>query len=298
MRSTLIFAAFLVACNGPSTNDDDDSGVVVDPFEVYINTTATATGDHTCYDPASETWNSQTVDTDKIADYPFGGIVADFETEDAVPDATVDVWLADEFDGAPDATGVSDTNGAVTITLPSCQAMTYRTTTDPVAEETKDTFEAHQIFDVPSSGTIDEDLNSVSTITYRLIPSLLGVSVDDDKGVIAGTAFDCNGEAIEGAQVIVKSASGSIEEGVTVNYFRENFPNRDQLETSADGLWVASNVPEGTLTIELYTYNGTDYDLIGATEVPSLASSINISNIYEGFGDGVRYPDGCLVAAQ
>ena len=102
--------------------------------------------------------------------------------------------------------------------------------------------------------------DSVSRVTYQLIPSLLGVSVDEDKGVIAGTAFDCNGEEIEGAQVIVKDANGDIPDDLVVNYFRDSFPNRDQLWTSADGLWVAANVPEGELTIELYIYNGTDHD--------------------------------------
>ena len=297
MRISPLALALLVGCSGGTSEDETtDTGEVVDRFSQFINTTETATGDRSCYD-GSGTWLTQDVDASTVASYPFGGTVADFETDDPVPDALVEVWLDDVYDGAPDVTGTSDNNGAVAIDLPSCQPFTYKVTTDPVAEETKDTYEAHQVYDVPTGTDIQDALNSVSTITYRLIPSLLGVSVDADKGVIAGTALDCEGNEIEGAQVIVKDADGNIPDSLVVNYFRDSFPNRDQLYTSADGLWVAANVPEGTLTVELYVYNGTDYDLIGATLVPSLADSINISNIYEGYGDGVKYPESCLVAA-
>lgn len=294
MRLGTLLILSLVACSGSGngntdeTTDSGDDGVTFDDF---INTTVSPTGTHDCFSPGSD-WNTQTVDSTLVADYPFGGIVADFEEDEPVADANVEIWLGDAVDGAADITATSGSDGTLNIDLPSCQAMTYRvTTTDG---NTKDTYEAHQIYDVPSGGTHNDSLNSVSRVTYQLIPGLLGVTIDEDKGVIAGTAFDCNGSEIEGAQVVVKDSSGNIPESLVVNYFVDSFPNRDQLHTSADGLWVAANVPEGELTVELYTYNGTDYDLIGATVVPSLADSINISNIYEGYGNGVKFPDSCL----
>lgn len=295
MRLDIILLASLVACSGGGDDNSDDnntdsgsSGVSLADF---IYTTETASGSRDCYTPG-DAWNSQTVDESLVADYAFGGVVEDFESGDPVV-REVEFWLGDSVDGAADITATSSADGTLNINLPSCQAFTYRTSSSD--GEAKVTYEAHQIYDVPAGGSISDALNSVSDVTYRLIPSLLGVSVDSDKGVIAGTAVDCNGDAIAGAQVVVKDANGNIPESLVVNYFVDSFPNRDQEWTSADGLWVAANVPEGELTVELYVYNGSGHDLIGATTVPSVADTINISNAYEGFGDGVKYPDGCLV---
>jgi hypothetical protein len=294
MRLHAILFTSLVACSGggDETTDEttEDTGSTGNALETFIYTTETATGSRECYTPGDE-WNTQTVDASLVSDYTFGGVVEDFESGDAVV-RDVEFWLEDSVAGAPDITATSASDGTLNVSLPSCQPFTYRTSSDD--DSAKITYEAHQIYDVPEGGNISDSLNSVSDITYRLIPSILGVSVDADKGVIAGTAFDCNGDAIENAQVVVKDANGEIPEALVVNYFVDSFPNRDQEWTSADGLWVAANVPEGDLTVELYIYNGSGHDLIGITTVPSVADTINISNVYEGFGDGVKYPDGCL----
>ena len=73
----------------------------------------------------------------------------------------------------------------------------------------------------------------------------------------------------------------------------ESFPNRDQHFTSPDGLWVASNVPAGTLRVELWASVGGTPTLLGATVVESEAGSINIANIFSGYGDGTKYPSVC-----
>jgi hypothetical protein len=191
---------------------------------------------------------------------------------------------------------VTNTNGEISVTLPTCEPFTYKTATNPDLEQTVDTFEAHQIFGPDADGTVDSEYNSVSDATYKIIPSLLGVSVDPDKGVIAGTAFDCADTDIEGAQVVVKDAAGNIPESLVVKYFVDKFPNRDQPYTSPDGLWTAINVPEGDWTVEMYVYDSASSTnrLIGSTVLTVYANSINISNIYTGYSDGVKYPAECL----
>ena len=73
--------------------------------------------------------------------------------------------------------------------------------TDPLLEETKPTYEFHSIYGYQEDETLaGEEFNSVSEVTYRIIPSLLGVSPDPDKGIAAGTAYDVNGDNVEGAQ--------------------------------------------------------------------------------------------------
>ena len=86
---------------------------------------------------------------------------------------------------------------------------------------------------------------------------------------------------------------GNIPESLTVNYFVENFPARDQKWTSPDGLWVAANVPAGNLRAEMWGVVDGELRLLGATELFSEKDSINISNIFAGYGDGVKYPAAC-----
>ena len=125
--------------------------------------------------------------------------------------------------------------------------------------------------------------------------SLLGVTPDSDKGIIAGTAFDCNEEKIEGAQVVVRDDDGNIPETLIVKYFVDEWPNRYQEWTSADGLWVALQIPEGHYYVEMWGLVSGELALPGKTELSIFTDSINISNIYSGIETGVKYPDSCLV---
>jgi hypothetical protein len=287
----------LCACAGggdtdTDTTDDTNTNDGPPVFEDFINTATLPTGDGACF---TGTWLTQNLDATKVGTSPSAGQVLDFQEDTPVPDATLTLWYNDTVAGDPDTSGLSNTNGEVAVTLPTCQPFTYKTATNPDLEQTVDTFEAHQIFGPDVDGTVDATYNSVSDATYKIIPSLLGVSVDPDKGVIAGTAFDCNDAEIEHAQVVVKDAAGNIPESLVVKYFQDKFPNRDQPDTSPDGLWTAINVPEGDWTVEMYVADGAGgHTLVGSTVLTVYANSINISNIYTGFSNGVKYPAECL----
>jgi hypothetical protein len=293
--SWLLLASIgLGACTKADDTDtdvEDTGGPKV--FEDYVNTTDAPTGDLACY---TGTWLSQAVDAGKVTIGPSVGQVLDFESDNPVGDATVKAWYDDTVEGEVDTTGVTDTDGNIALDLPICQPFTYETQTNPDLGDTVDTFEAHQIYAPDGDGSVDATYNSVSDTTYKLIPSLLGVTVDDDKGVIAGTAYDCDETPIEHAQVIVKDAAGNIPQSLLTSYFEEKFPTRDRDDTSADGLWTAVNVPEGDWTVEMYVYDEASGGpkLIGSTVLTVYPQSINISNIYTGFSDGVKYPAECL----
>ncbi|MCO4744774.1 MAG: carboxypeptidase regulatory-like domain-containing protein [Proteobacteria bacterium] len=269
---------------------DTDTGSI---FTWYVNTTEPPTGTHTCHTPGSS-WLTQSVDSARVDDFPFSGIVADFETEDPVSGATVELRLNDEVGGSADRSAVSGSNGELSLSVPSCLPLTYRVATDALQDETRVSYTVHQVFHLPNA-TIGGSLNSLSTITYRLVPSLLGVSVDADKATVWGTVRDCAGQPYAGAQLLVRGSGGAVLEPVSTHYFRDRFPNRDQLETSADGHWLAANVPSGPVTIEAYVYNGSGYDLLGATEVTVVADAVMFSDITTGYGSGVVYPPSCLV---
>jgi hypothetical protein len=300
MRPTPCLALLAVLAIGCGKDTDDSSATddtgpdTSDPLDRYIHPTDEAVGDFSCFTPGAA-WLTQEVDAAKVVPRTLHAMVEDFEDNFGVNEADVEIWYGDTFSGTPDVTGSSDSAGSVDLEVPTCQALAYMTSTDPLEERTVDTQEAHQIYGYVEEGTLlEDDLNSVAQSTYTLIPSLLGVSLDDDKSVIAGTAYDCNGDPIQNAQVVVVDSAGDFPESLVTNYFIEEWPVREQPATSEDGLWVAMNVPEGAWTVQLWALIGGVEVLLGATELESFAGGINISNIYTGYGDGVYYPESCL----
>jgi len=283
------------ACDDTTPTDPDD-GTEVDTgpktFEDFIYVTETPKGDLSCY-KAGDPWIEQNVDESKIGMVSsVSGTIEDFQDDSPVLEANLLVWYDDVAGGAPDADDVSDQSGNVTLDLPTCTAIAYKTATPPDLDATVDTYEAHQVFG--ADGVWDPFL-SVSQTTYKLIPGILGLKVDPGHAVIAGSAYDCAGGKIENAQVVVKrKGTDEISQEGVVKYFEEEFPNRSREWTSADGLWNAINVTDGEYEVELWVYNGTDHEKIGATVVKIVPDSINISNIYVGHGDGVKYPDSCI----
>jgi hypothetical protein len=297
LAATLLLSA--IACGDKDEAGGDDTAAT-DIFSEVITLTEETSGTLTCYTPG-EAWITETPDASCQDTVTASGVVEDFETEDGVEDATVEIFFSDSVSGSADSVVTSDGDGNFSgATVPTCTPFSYQTSTDPDLDATKVTIEAHQIFDPLDKGETELDVtfNSVSSDTYAVIPALLGVSVDPELGIIAGTAYDCDGTELEGAQVIVRGADGEYAETQQVHYFVNDFPNRDQPYTSEDGLWVAINIPPGVVTVELWALSGGELVQIGATELEMYADVINISNIKIGYGDGVFYPTDCLSACQ
>ena len=306
MRNALVFLALgFVACtdgNGTDTDDDSDTTAINETpqettdrqfSEMITLDTSAIVGDGQCW-ATGDAWLTQTVDIALQVDEDRVALVADFQSDDAVPGATLSIYDNDDLSGVADTIIVTDTGGEAEITAPSCSPIGVKV----IKEGTKDTYESHQIFE-PIAVNDDGTVNSVSVATFTLIPALLGVSVDSDKSVVAGTVYDCNGDPIEGAQVVLRDADGNIPFSLVMNYFVEDFPDRDQIGTSPDGLWIAINVPDGVWTAEAYISDGAGgHEMVGTTELTAFPNTIGISNIYWGYDGGIRYPDSCLVVAQ
>lgn len=303
MHSMMILALSLLACGD---KDGDDSGLTGDGgggdggstggvFEDYINVDQAPAGDlDSCWDGTN--WVVQTPVSAYQVDVAAYGTVADFETGDAVPDATLELWWGnDPTAGVADYQVTSDASGEADTTWKTCTPIAYKASTDPALDETVDTYEVNQV-EPYTEGVLETEFNSVSSTTYAIIPALLGVSPDSDKGVIAGTAYDCGGEPIEGAQIVITDDEGNIPESLVTKYFVDEFPNRDQPWTSEDGLWVAINVPSGEWNIDMYVFDpkAGAHKLVGRSRAPIFTESILISNVYTGFEDGIRYPDICV----
>lgn len=287
-----ILLAFL-ACSGDEgkTDDSTNTGNSGPVFEDYVNSQVTYSGDTTCYN--GEWLPAPTFCEGCQTDQTLAGLVNDFEKDEPVADASVEFYFNDTVNGTPDVSMDADSNGQFTATVPVCQPIGYKTYTPVDWNQTRDTYEVHQVWGYETSGTLNETVNSVSISTSKSIPALLGVEWTTGTGIIAGTAFDCNEDPITGAEVIVKAADGSIVDA-DIFYFVDEFPNQNQAETSEDGLWVVVNVPTGTWNVEMYGWDGSTHVLLGATTLEIKADSVNISNIYTGHEDGIAYPASCL----
>lgn len=305
---TLTAALALAACGGTTatdtTDDTSDTNVADDGFNG-----AASAADFTCFTPAGTfdavTWATQ--GTPKAAStVTVNGLVNDFEQEEPRTSRVVSLWYDDTVEaGSPDITQENDSSAKVTLAdTPTCQPLSWLVAEKTGLEEAKDTFKAHQIYGEGSGGTFDAEFDSVSIDTYRLIPTIVGISIDPTKGVIAGTMYDCSRDPdtqpsvdagkVEGVRIRVKDLQGNEPTGIDIKYFVENFPDRDQPWTSEDGLWGAFNVEPGVWRVEAYAKIDGEEVVLGGTQLTTYADSINIANIYAGFPDGVKYPEACL----
>jgi hypothetical protein len=292
---------------GTSADDTDDTTTEAPP-ENELSLTDAPTGDFSCFTPAASydeaTWLQQTVDPAKAGQVrSVDGVVKDFETEDPRTHVEVRLWNDDVIDGPPDVFLQADPDGGVDIDAPVCQPLSYLSYPDPALDEARPTYKAHQVYGFTDS-TVSAEYISVSNDTYNVIPAILGISVDPNKSIIAGTAFDCtrspdtlsdiDAGKVQNVEVVVRNIDGSIPEGVKVRYFVENFPDRDQQHTSFDGLWTAVNVPPGDIRVEMWGLIDGTPKLLGAAQLRSEASSINIANVFAGY-NSVKFPDSCLL---
>ena len=228
----------------------------------------------------------------------MNGTVEDFQTGDSVEELKVEIFQRNEVAGVPDFTGETDINGVVSTAMPTCAPFTYQVQDpNPAADQTRRTIQAHNVLAYATTSTVNFGLNSVSSSTYALIPAIFGVNPAPGLGIVAGRTYDCDEDNLEGMQVVVKTSEGQIPAGMLSGYFVDEFPSKEQLETSADGLWLLMDVPPGMMTVEGYVYNGSSYDLVATTEIEVLADSINIASLYAGLSDGVKYPSTCLEEA-
>jgi len=295
--SYLAMMVLTLGC-GTDTNEESQTDVISDvglTFTDFVNVVDSPVGDFTNFEGGYvDEWLTQQVDPDAQMEIVLVGQTTDFETGDPVSEATVEVFGSNEIIGSADQALESDADGKVEGMMMTCTPFAYRVSTDPDLGDTKVTMQINEILDPDSIDPVVFD--SVSSATYQVMPSLLGVSPDDEDGIVAGGAYDVNGDPVEGAQIIIVNDEGAVPDGLVVKYFRDEFPNRDQEWTSADGLWVAIDVPPGEWNIEMYVADGGDgHVLMGSTSVSVVADSINISSVFTGYGDGIRLPESCKI---
>lgn len=307
----LLAALVLAACSGDDKDtdatDDTDDTTPVEDAENELSLTEEATGDWSCFTPAASydeaVFLSQTIDPAKVTTMSIDGQVLDFEEDEPRTNVDVRLWFDDVSTGQPDAAQQADGDGKVDLEAPSCQALSYLAYPDPLLDEARPTYKAHQVYGFQEGGAFEAEYISVSTNTFLVVPAIVGITPDPTKSTIAGTAFDCTRQPdtlseveagkVRNVEIVIRDLQGNKVPGVFVRYFVEKFPDRDQPHTSADGLWTAINVPEGEYRVEMWGLINGEERILGATTLKTYADSINIANVFGGY-NGVKYPDGCL----
>ena len=305
---SLVLLMSAVACSDKEDSSGGDTGTTGGGggggggnIADYINVTDAPVGNLSCFS-AADGLGTESAAPGCVGERQMSGSVLDFQEGDPVDEATVELFFGDSITDSspPDVVYESDPNGLFTGSVMACSPFTYRVSTDPALELTKVTIESHDV--MPNEGptiAASHELNSVSSVTYALIPNLLGLSPDVTKGIVAGRAYDCDGQNLQGAQVVVHDGAGNIPEGVVVKYFVDEFPSRSQFSTSADGLWIIMDVPEGSWTVDGYVADGMGgHSLVASTQLRVLPDSINISSIYTGISDGIKMPEQCLTSCN
>ena len=193
------------------TDTDTDSHLTV--FETP--TTGSGTELSTCYG-FDEGWKDRGVNPD--CEGAAGKVwLTDFETGDAVEAVMVDMHAGDGTGTEIEASDETNANGRVNVDAASCRATTWVAN---AGEGMSKTITQHVLLQDEQ----DLDLVQMSQTTTSIIPSLLGVTVDEEKGIVMGRVMGCLRDPVQASQVFVRNGEGAIEGAENVYYFVDNFP--------------------------------------------------------------------------
>ncbi|NMC69719.1 MAG: hypothetical protein GYA57_06575 [Myxococcales bacterium] len=223
--------------------------------------------------------------------------VEDFEDEYRVPGVTLELFFDNVVDETPDLTvGPTDASGEVSgvAGLPARGLIAYRATggTSPTTGAAQRTTVEYDVECPDADGGRVRAL-SISDSTYRLIPTILGITPDADHAIIAGAFQDCADPPDEVEGIVARLLDASRQDCHVLNprecyarYFVDEFPSRidNQPYSSPDGLYAIAQVPPGDWVLEIrgrLTAATTEfpYDLLGRKEVHAIADAIVIVDV-------------------
>lgn len=186
-------------------------------------------------------------------------IVTDFQSDQAVPNATVKVF-PNQMDSAPFATQTADTDAHLTVMIP---AGTKRFGYKMESMNALPTFLLNQKLDDPTltpqppgtcmdgTNTVPcrDEIQSVSNATAATLPALIGQTRIVGTGVVAGALRDCQNHEISGFIATMSSTPTTATPlmGSEAYYFDPSVSlpvnHRRAQFGSADGLFMIIQVP-------------------------------------------------------
>jgi hypothetical protein len=161
------------------------------------------------------------------------------------------------------------------------------------APPTKPAVEFDRVVRPTSTGL--QDVMTISTKTYNLVPGIVGFSPDATLGLVAGKAQDCAAVGVAGIAAHIASEHLTVAPAsfcgaesihrVGTFYFKDNFPANGETDTSEDGLWALANVPVGNATVFGFSNTQGTKTQVGYTQGVSLADTITIVDLVVTIGD-------------
>ena len=308
-KLTFLALLSLVACGDHTT--DDTSGNVGDgggsgqtgaSIEDYINVTVPPSGAifngdaNGCFD--GETWleDEQTanLDANKLGwEVSMTGTVVDQQTGDEIDDANVHLWFDNYPIGTPDVEETTNAAGTFGSPFPSCQPVAYKVFSEAKSGGVKETYAVNKV-EAWAETKKNVSFPAWSSTSYAKVPQLLGFSPDFDKGVATGQVLDCRSKPVTGAQVVAVSPDNYIPESLGTYYYIDGRVSRNQLWTSADGNYLAVNIPPGDWRLQAWVADGAGgFIMIGQSLAPITANAVNVVNIFTAYKEGIVYPANC-----
>lgn len=246
--SSILVSFALVACGddggGSDTPDAGDDvanpGFVAPDMVTKANVDGQEVGDAdwSCLNTPSD-------DTATTVDITLTGQILDFQNDNQVREATVEVFPGIDIDNVL-ATATSDASGNYTMTLPSGHERYGFKVSEP---DYMDTFLLNQDFE-PATANQSLNISAISTGTATALPAIIGLVRTPGTGVLAGAMRDCQDREVSYAVATVSSTSGEADHLTgAVTYYVDaaaGLPVRhDQLNhTDVNGLFAVFELPE------------------------------------------------------
>ncbi|MEZ4365886.1 MAG: hypothetical protein R2939_06315 [Kofleriaceae bacterium] len=233
--------------------------------------------------------NTASTDTPTTVEVTLTSRVADFQSGDDVPDATVTVFDGVDINGTPVETATSGAGGAITFTIPAGRE---RFGFKRVADDYLDTLLLNQYLQPTNPTQSISVIQQVSNGTAAALPGLVGITRTPGKGILAGTIRDCAGNELSGVIATVSTTSGTVSHvgGTRTYYFSQSgLPVRNTVEiaTTENGLFAALEIdPTATAYVQMWgVLSQADLEagtvtLIGELEVP-VVGDVVITGSYE-----------------
>jgi len=199
-------------------------------------------------DGADYTCNTSAPPTPRpTGDVTVTGLVLDFQSDDALAGASIEVFAAAQFDAAPLATTTSSADGSYQIVVPTETLRDGRVFWRNTAPGQAPTHELYDPLLPDASLAFASDRVSVSEDTAETIPTVLGTTRPDGTVVVVGRVRDCQRRYVAGATArLYDDRCGGFQAigGFEEFYFEEEYPSQRGRwrATSPDGLFVMFKV--------------------------------------------------------
>lgn len=275
------------ACREPPP---ETSGECSDGWQdVALYEAPEAVGNLACFD-AGEELISGGLEAACQTEVTVVATMLDYQGQEAVEGARLVALSADDFGASELTSGTSAADGTLELTLPACTPLVYKSE----REGALDTWGPHLLVD--PTEPVARDYQSVAEGSKSLLELTFQVEIQEGNGSLVGVVRDCDGEPLEGAQVLVRDAECNLPSSWVPGYFTNQLPDVFRASTSADGVWAGMDVPPGEYVLEAYISAGEgsdDFVLLGSAPVTAQADAVVIVDIQPGRSDGVDVPDGC-----